>query len=193
MTQSSISLFAATYIAVFVAELVGDKTLYTLSSLATSFRPLPVFIGASVAFMLKAAAAVLLGAALGRLPASVVTGLSVATFAAMAIGFWRRRTVRPVEQGDQKRWTQPFLLAFGSIFLSEWADAGQLTAAALAAQSGRPAVVWLGVILALSTKGLIGVTVGVGLRRWVRAETLRIAAIATFIVLGALALFRVEL
>ena len=189
-----LSLIVATFVAVLVAELVGDKALYTLGTLATRFSPVPVFTGAVSAFMLKAGAAVLLGSLLSRLPAALITALSVVTFVSMAIGFWRRRpkTAAPKPEPDAS-WSRPVMLSFTALFLSEWADVGQLTAATLVARTGRPGSVWIGSTLALLTKAAFAVTVGVGLRRWVRAETLRYLAIGTCSVMAVLALFHVEI
>jgi putative Ca2+/H+ antiporter (TMEM165/GDT1 family) len=49
--------FLTTYIAVFVAEIVGDKLLYTSGVLATRFRWGAVISGMSLAFMAKMAVA----------------------------------------------------------------------------------------------------------------------------------------
>ena len=54
----------ATYVAVFVAEIVGDKLLYTTGVLATRYRTPPILLGMAVAFMAKMAVAVLLGKAI---------------------------------------------------------------------------------------------------------------------------------
>ena len=40
-----IEIFLATYGAVFLAEIVGDKLLYTTGVLATRYRTAPVMIG----------------------------------------------------------------------------------------------------------------------------------------------------
>ena len=58
----------ATYGAVFIAEIVGDKLLYTTGILATRYRPLPIMFGMGIAFMAKMAVAVLLGKAISTLP-----------------------------------------------------------------------------------------------------------------------------
>ena len=47
--NSLIALFLATYGAVFLAEIVGDKLLYTTGVLATRYRPMPIVIGATLA------------------------------------------------------------------------------------------------------------------------------------------------
>ena len=61
-----IEALLATYAAVFVAEIVGDKLLYTTGVLATRFRWSSVIAGMSLAFMAmvtKGGLAVTLGAA----------------------------------------------------------------------------------------------------------------------------------
>jgi putative Ca2+/H+ antiporter (TMEM165/GDT1 family) len=64
----------ATYGAVFVAEIVGDKLLYTTGVLATRYPTLPILCGMAVAFMAKMAVAVLVGKAISTLPPLVVAG-----------------------------------------------------------------------------------------------------------------------
>src|SRR6185503_12792593 len=44
-----IALFFATYAAVFAAEIVGDKLLYTTGVLATRYRAVPIMLGMSLA------------------------------------------------------------------------------------------------------------------------------------------------
>ena len=52
-----------TYGAVFVAEIVGDKLLYTTGVLASRYRSAAVILGRALAFMCKMAVAVAIGAA----------------------------------------------------------------------------------------------------------------------------------
>ncbi len=67
-----IAILLATYGAVFVAEIVGDKLLYTTGVLATRYRTIPVMIGMLIAFMAKMAVAVAVGSAISRLPPLLV-------------------------------------------------------------------------------------------------------------------------
>ena len=41
------AVFGTTYVAVLIAELRGDKTIFTMSALATRFKIVPALIGAS--------------------------------------------------------------------------------------------------------------------------------------------------
>ena len=58
-------IFLATYGAVFVAEIVGDKLLYTTGVLAARYRTVPIMLGMALAFMLKMGVAVVVGEQIG--------------------------------------------------------------------------------------------------------------------------------
>ena len=177
---------AAAYVLVLVAELVGDKLIYTAGSLTTRFRALPVFCGLSLAFMLKMLAAVSVGHFIAGLPGEVVAGVSAATFFVTAAFIWFRRgggEASP-KAGAEAGWWRAVGVSFAAAFLTEWGDIGQLTAAALAARHNAPLVVWLGATLALMTKGALAVTLGVGLRRKVPARVLRPLAASVCVVMG---------
>ncbi len=61
------------YTTVLLAEVLGDKTLFTMGSLAPRHRLPPLLVGASVAVALKMLAAVALGGLIGHLPPLVVS------------------------------------------------------------------------------------------------------------------------
>ena len=54
-----VSVFILTYGAVFAAEIVGDKLLYTTGVLAARYRAMPIAFGATLAFMVKMGVAVM--------------------------------------------------------------------------------------------------------------------------------------
>jgi len=187
-----ISILLATYVIVFGAEVVGDKTIYTLGTLATRYRLWPIFLGSSVAFMLKMLAAVLLGRAISELPALLVATLSAATFFTLALVIWLKKpeTETPVSVGSAS-WWRIALAAFASIFLSEWGDVGQIAAATLAARYQSIVIVWLGAVLAMMTKGLLAMTLGAGLRSRAPKHVLRYATCGICVAMGILAAFRI--
>src|SRR5262249_5990220 len=120
-------LFAA-YASVFVAEIVGDKLLYTSGVLATRFSWDAVVSGMTAAFMGKMAIAVLVGAAIGRLmPAWLVALLTAFSFIGVAIAMWRVPDVRTPKEKDT-RILPGALIAFATIFFSERGDKGMITA-----------------------------------------------------------------
>ncbi|SRR6266702_709218 len=188
-----LTVLLASYGAVLIAELVGDKTLYTLCALVARYRPLPLLTGAAVAFMGKMAVAVLLGGLVASLPKWVTAATTALTFFGMALFLWRT-TGRPesAEPAQRTRSTHGALVGFSSIFFTEWGDIGQITAALLAARYQRPAVVWLGATAALVTKAILATTVGMGIRRWVPRQPLRVTAVSMLVLMGMLALLRAD-
>jgi putative Ca2+/H+ antiporter (TMEM165/GDT1 family) len=198
---SLFALFLATYGAVFIAEIVGDKLLYTTGILATRYRSASVIGGMALAFMCKMSVAVAVGAAITRLPrwlVAVVTGVS---FIGVAITIWRKPDVRRPKAKDSAV-LKGAAVAFATIVLSEWGDVGQVTAAGMAAKyvwSARSAAagiwptavaVWLGAVGAMVTKGALASLLGAGVRMWIaeriQPRVVRWAATAAILVLGTL-------
>ncbi|MDT5269632.1 MAG: Ca2+/H+ antiporter, family [Acidobacteriota bacterium] len=178
-------LLLVSYSTVLVSELVGDKSIYTISSLATRFRPLYVFCGLAVAFMLKMLVAVLLGQVIATLPASLVGGVSAVTFFVTALVIWSKKgDAASTRKESDLYYPKAALIAFAAIFFSEWGDVGQITAATLTARYQMPLIVWLGASTALLTKGLLAVTLGRGLRRHIPGHVLRPVSAALCLLMG---------
>lgn len=184
-------LLLVTYGTVFLTEIVGDKSIYTISSLATRFHSLPVFCGILAAFASKMLVAVLAGRAVAELPPVLVAATTAATFFVTAFVIWRKRS-RPERAAGEpdRRHPKAVLISFAAIFFSEWGDGGQVAAAALAARFQAPLAVWLGASLALATKGVLAMTLGLGLRKRVPESVLRPAAVGLCIVMGVVSAFR---
>ena len=68
------------------------------------------------------------------------------------------------------------LVCFGALFIPEWADPGQIAAAALTVQAHSAWGPWLGGTLALMTKGVLALTLGLTLRQRVPRRQLRVFA-----------------
>jgi Ca2+/H+ antiporter, TMEM165/GDT1 family len=114
-----IVIFFATFGAVFVAEIVGDKLLYTTSVLATRYRTLPIMIGMVIAFMAKMGLAVIIGSAIARLPKPPVAAITAVSFLSVAFVLWRKSD-RPPETKNQHRAHKAAMVTFAAIFFSEW-------------------------------------------------------------------------
>ncbi len=97
-----IAILFTTYGAVFVAEIVGDKLLYTTGVLATRYRTVPVMIGMLIAFMAKMAVAVAVGSAIAKLPPLLVAALTSISFIGVAITLWRKPVERSATQRDPR-------------------------------------------------------------------------------------------
>jgi len=194
------AIFFGTYGAVFVAEIVGDKLLYTTGVLATRYRSASIMVGMAVAFMCKMAVAVAVGQAISRLPKPLVAAVTAASFIGVALALWRKPDVRD-EKPKDRAVIKGAAVAFAAIFFSEWGDVGMVTAAAMAAKFLTPAppgtvfvtglVIWLGAVLAMVTKGILAAFLGAGVRLWiaerVSPRVIRYVAVAALAVLGVLA------
>ena len=199
-----LAIFFATYVAVFIAEIVGDKLLYTTGVLATRYRPVAIVAGMGVAFMLKMAVAVAVGEAIAHLPRLLVAAVTAASFIGVTVAVFRKSDIRKPKEKDT-RILQGALVAFATIFFSEWGDVGMVMAGAMAAKyvwstrAGEVAsagilqtglVVWLGAVAAMVTKGGLAVTLGAGVRRWIAERVnpryVRYLAVAALVILGTL-------
>src|SRR5271165_4544148 len=160
-------IILAAYGTVFLAEIVGDKLLYTTGVLATRYRWTPILCGMAAAFMLKMGVAVAVGKAISTLPTWLVATITAVNFFAIAFVLWRKpdkREVKPKEYPAH----HAALVSFAAIFFSEWGDVGQITAATLAAKFAAPLAVWIGAVLAMVTKGALAASIGASVRGWIQ-------------------------
>jgi len=180
--------------AVFVAEIVGDKLLYTTGVLAARYRTAPIMFGMAVAFMAKMGVAVLVGDAISKLPRLLVATITAISFLGVAVALWRKSD-RPRGSKEKHRASKAAAVSFAAIFLSEWGDVGQITAATLAARYHRPFVVWLGAVGAMVTKGALAAFLGGGIRRWIQdrvtPQVVRYVAVSLLLVLGVLSVLEI--
>jgi putative Ca2+/H+ antiporter (TMEM165/GDT1 family) len=191
-------LFFATYGAVFLAEIAGDKLLYTTGVLASRYRPLPIMVGVTVAFMAKMAVAVIVGEEISRLPPWLVATVTSLSFIGVAYTVWRKPTLKKEKKEDHTA-GKAAMVSFAAIFFSEWGDVGQVTAAAMAARFPSPAgtghsvfpmIVWAGAVAAMVTKGALAASIGAGVRRWIEKtfspKVIRYGGVGLLVLLGVL-------
>lgn len=187
------SILLAAYTTVLVTELVGDRTLYTVSALASRYRAAAIAAGLAPAFMGKMAVAVALGGLIARLPGGLLTAVTALSFIAAAAAVWRSRPEpAPALEPGRGSWPRGAAVAFSSTFFSEWGDIGMVTAATLSARFHAPAVVWAAATAALLTKGALALALGVGLRRYLPRHVLRYAAVAVCVGMAVLVVVRPE-
>ncbi|HUA39966.1 MAG TPA: TMEM165/GDT1 family protein [Streptosporangiaceae bacterium] len=151
----------------FLAEL-PDKSMFASLVLATRYRASAVWAGVAAAFAVHMAIAVTAGQLLALLPHRVVDWVVAGLFVAGAVYLWvtSYRPAQPEGGDDATRQgpsTTSFLrvaaTSFAVIFLAEWGDITQLTAANLAARYN-PVLVYAGATLGLWTVAAIAVTIG---------------------------------
>ena len=177
------------YWTVLVAELVGDKSIYTVTSLSLRF-PKGIVVGAmTAAFAGKMFAAVLLGKLIAGVPSHWTTTLSAVAFFASAAFIWFKEPESAAKgPGKPGSTARAAAICFAALFLTEWGDPGQVTAAALTVQAHSLWAPWLGGTLALMTKGGLAMTVGQKLSARLPRQSLRIVASTSCCVLGIIAL-----
>ena len=187
-------IFITTFGTVFVAEIVGDKLLYTTGVLAARYRTMPIMFGMMVAFMAKMGVAVLVGEAISRLPPILVASITALSFLGVALTLWRKSD-QPKAKWKQQSARKAAMVSFAAIFFSEWGDVGQVTAATLAAKYGVPFIVWLGAVSAMVTKGALAAFLGAGIRNkiaeHVSPKVVRYVAVGLLLVLGFLTVLEI--
>jgi len=186
-----ISIVLTAYWTILVVELIGDKAIYTITSLASRYSPSRVYLGITVAFMGKMFVAVLFAQLLLRVPVNISAGVSAAILFVTAAALWIKTSgPSSLEQmGDEFSFSSNgFVIGFAAIFFTEWGDVGQLSTAALSAHYRMPLAIWMGATAALMTKGLLALTLGTQLRRLIPNRVLRIAAAGSCCILGAIAI-----
>jgi putative Ca2+/H+ antiporter (TMEM165/GDT1 family) len=189
--------FVSAYGAVFLLELPDKTTALTLV-LANRFRSRPVLAGAAAAFALQAVIAVALGSAIRLLPERIVAGAIAVLFGVGAILLLRESLATDSDEADAAasaaRAGTSFLraatISSGTLFLTEWGDASQVTAIGVAARYAAPVAVGLGAFLALMSVTVIALLVGRKLRARVPAHFIQRGAAAVFGVFALLAAWK---
>ncbi|MGO8961249.1 MAG: TMEM165/GDT1 family protein [Streptosporangiaceae bacterium] len=150
----------------FLAEL-PDKSMFASLVLSTRYRASWVWAGAAAAFTIHMAIAVTAGRLLALLPYQLVDGIVAVLFlAGSAYLWWSSYRQLPEKGADAARQGGPsasFLrvagASFAVVFVAEWGDITQLTAANLAARYD-PLLVFAGATLGLWAVAAVAVTVG---------------------------------
>lgn len=189
--------FVSAYGAVFLLELPDKTTALTLV-LSSRFRSRPVLLGAAAAFALQAVIAVALGSAITLLPDRVVAAAIALLFGVGAFLLWRESLesdsddadgAGPVHR-DATTFARAAMISFGTLFLTEWGDASQVTAIGVAARYATPVAVGLGTFLALMSVTVLALLVGRKLRAKVPAHVIQRGAAIVFAVFALVALWQ---
>ncbi len=166
---------------VFVAEL-GDKSQLVALSLAArgAWRDVvvAVLVVSVVTTSLSAAAGGLIGSAL---PSTARAWLAAAVFLGVAAwSFFVRPS--PADEVDVAPLRSQLAL-IGVLVVAELGDKTMFATAGLGAEFGAlPA--WVGASIGMAAAGLLGVAIGVRLRRWLTPRILRLVTSAMFVFVG---------
>ena len=178
-----LSTAAVVFALIFVVEL-PDKTFIATLVMSTRFRPLLVWIGVSLAFLVQTAVAVTAGGLLSRLPRTPVEVFAGVMFLVGGIILLRgagaadEEEAETEEEFDEKSarsvtgW-RVVTLCFTILFLAEWGDLSQILTASLVLRYDDPVSVFVGAFLALATVSALAAVLGRTLLKRMRLSTIR--------------------
>jgi putative Ca2+/H+ antiporter (TMEM165/GDT1 family) len=178
--------FTSSLLMITLAEM-GDKTQLMALALAGRYPVAPVVAGVCLGILTTNLVAAAFGTLIGTaLPVTLVRFVSGLAFLGFAIWTLRDRCEDEVcTVGDRL----PCFLAVGSaFFLAELGDKTQLTALALAADSGGFFSVWAGSSLGMALAAALAITVGALAHRRLPERAVRWASAGVFALFGVLAI-----
>jgi putative Ca2+/H+ antiporter (TMEM165/GDT1 family) len=186
----SFAVAASVFPIIFLGEL-PDKTMFASLVLASRGRPLAVWVGAAMAFVIHVAIAVTIGVVLFHVvPHRVLEGIvAAAFFLGAGYSFHIRNEVEETAEvtavGSPVRTA---LTALGVIFVAEWGDLTQILTANLAARYHSVIAVAAGSIVALWAVAALAVISGSSLLKVLSVRTLRLVTAVILVALGAYSL-----
>jgi len=174
-----LAVIATVFGLIAVAEL-PDKTMIATLVMGSRSRPLSVWLGASAAFFLQVALAVVAGRLLELLPHRTLEIVVTALFFAGALYLLLVPEKEVEREGEGKanaaerpRDRRVVVTAFGVIFVGEFGDLTQLLTVNLVARYHQPVSVFIGAYLALVSVAALGAFSGRALLRFVPLATIR--------------------
>ena len=174
-----VRIVLAVFPLIFFGEL-PDKTMFASLLLASRGRPLAVWLGASLAFVVHVVIAVSIGVALFHLlPARAIDALVAVLFAVGAVLAFSESEAEEEEAAEEviehtaPRAHRVVATAFAVIFVAEWGDLTQVLTANLAARYHAPFSVAVGSVLALLTVAALAAFSGKQLVRVLPGTLLR--------------------
>ncbi len=177
MGRVSLGTAAAVFGLIFVAEL-PDKTMIATLIMGSRYRPVLVWLGATIAFGIHAGLAVGVGQVLHFLPHRWIEAITAVLFAAGAVYL----LVVPEREAEEKGAAEAepegihyktLGTAFTVIFVGEFGDLTQILTANLAAKYQDPAAVFIGAFAALTLVAALGAFGGRALLRFVPLAVVR--------------------
>lgn len=153
------SAFFSSFTLIAIAE-IGDKSQLVCMTLAARHRHLPVLLGATVAFIILNALAVLFGAGVAAwLPERLVAGIVAVLFGMFGIYALLNTDDGEAEGVVEKSGHGVFFTTLLLILVAEFGDKTQIAVAGLAS-SMQPLPVWAGATTALVAISALGIWAG---------------------------------
>ena len=182
--------------AIFVVEL-PDKTFIATLVMSTKMRPLFVWIGVALAFLVQTGVAVGIGKASSFLPEQLIHTVAALMFVIGAIILFRAARTADADEGAQEdeyaaksdsaaHGFKVIVTSFLVLFAAEWGDLSQLLTISLVAKYDDPVSVFLGAWGALLAVSGLAVIVGRLLLQRVRLSVLHYVGAAVCVLMAAL-------
>ena len=182
--------------AIFVVEL-PDKTFIATLVMSTKMRPLFVWIGVGLAFLVQTAVAVGIGKAASFLPEQLIHTVAAVMFVIGAIILFRAARTADADEGAQEdefaaksdstaHGFKVVATSFVVLFAAEWGDLSQLLTISLVAKYDDPVSVFLGAWGALLAVSGLAVIVGRLLLQRIRLSVLHYVGAAVCVFMAAL-------
>ena len=176
---------ALTALLLIVPVELPDKTFIATLVLATRYRPLAVWVGVGLAFLVQTLVAVTAGGLIAQLPRRPVEVVAAVLFAVGGFVLLRGASQADAEEaateeefaGKVKNGDTTGLRAVGAsflvLFVAEWGDLSQLLTAGLVVRTNDPVSVFVGAWLGLLLVSALGAALGRVLLGRVRLATIR--------------------
>jgi putative Ca2+/H+ antiporter (TMEM165/GDT1 family) len=185
--------------AIFVVEL-PDKTFIATLVMSTKMRPLFVWIGVGLAFLVQTLIAVSVGQAVTFLPEDLVRGVAAVIFLAGAVILAREAPKADEEEQEteaefaakatvRKTGFAAVLASFLVLFAAEWGDLSQLLTISLVGKYGHPVSVFVGAWGALLVVSGLAVLAGRYLLRMVRLSVIHYIGAAVCLLLAGVTIY----
>jgi Ca2+/H+ antiporter, TMEM165/GDT1 family len=197
-----LAVIAITFGAIFVVEL-PDKTFIAALVLSTRYKPLAVWIGVGLAFMVQTLVAVSVGAIVTELvPERVIRLVTLTIFLVGAVVLFRTAPSAEAEEKEQEEeytavaaqertGLRAVAASFVVLFAAEWGDLSQILTINFVAHFDDHVDVFLGAWGALLTVSGLAVLMGRVLLRYMKLSLLHYIGAAVCLVLAAWTLYEV--
>jgi Ca2+/H+ antiporter, TMEM165/GDT1 family len=179
-----LATIAIVFGAIFLVEL-PDKTFIATLVLATRFRPLYVWIGVCLAFLVQTVVAVTAGGLIAQLPRRPVEVVAALLFAIGGFVLLRGAGRADAEEAETEEefagkvrtgastGLRAVAASFVVLFVAEWGDLSQLLTAGLVVRTNDPVSVFVGAWVGLLLVSALGAVIGRTLLGRVRLATIR--------------------
>ncbi len=190
-----LTVIALTFAAIFVVEL-PDKTFIAALVLSTRYKPLAVWVGVGLAFLIQTVLAVTVGKAVTFLPSNVVHAVAGVIFLIGAFVLIREASKADADEHDTEEkfaakattahtgWSA-VLASFLVLFAAEWGDLSQLLTISLVGKYDEPLSVFVGAWGALLAVSGLAVVAGRVLLRHIRLATIHYIGAGVCLLLAA--------